>query len=342
MDATFFTSTLSETDYRIFGLTSQIISSGLGKYAAIGFSIYFTLELIKMMYMRQPMDVPNLLLALLIASALTVYSEVAKGFDMEMNDIYSSIRHTAGNVNAALASGTYGDKVKDELAAYTTDNDKMDMFDEFFTGNLSNIIYLIMSGIRKTMLLFMYAIGPVCMVFSMFPIFGIKVLKNWFFYLLNVHLWELGFIILQVIQSQIGFWRGVENNTSGMPEVFSGNGWAWACYNVTTFICFSMVPYLTGKLLIGLSQPSSFGTRAIAASAIVSRSVAGAVRSRSGGGGGGGATSVKNVMQNSAKQAEGDGGSGSGGSGGSRQSTAAKAGKMYGNVIKNFKSPPTT
>jgi hypothetical protein len=345
MDATFFSSMLSETDYRIFGLTSSIISSGLGKYAAIGFSIYFTLELIKMMYMRQPMDVPNLLLALLIASALTVYSDVAKGFDMEMNDIYSSIKKTAGNVNVALAQGTYKGTsmeadVASELSSYTTDEDKMDVFDEFFTGNLSSVIYLIMSGIRKTMLLFMYAIGPVCMVFSMFPIFGIKVLKNWFFYLLNVHLWELGFIILQIIQSQIGFWRGVENNSTGVPEIFSGNGWAYACYNVTCFICFSMVPYLTGKLLIGLSQPSSFGTRAIGAAAMVSRSVGGAIRSRagSGGGGGGAVNTVKNVMQNSAKAADGDGGGGSGGS----TSMASKAGKMYGNVVKNFKSPPVS
>lgn len=349
MDTSFFTSALSETDYRIFDLTSKIISSGFAGYVAIGFSIYFTMELIKMMYLRQPMDLGNILIALLIASAFLVYVDLAKLFDQELNAVYSSIRKVAGNTNVALAQGTYKgtsleQDVTSELSAYTTDEEKMDVFDEFFTGSLSSVIYTIMMGIRKTLLMFMYAIGPVCMALSMFPIFGVKVLKNWFFYLLNIHLWELGFIILQVIQSQIGFWRSVDNNSTGMPEMFSGNGWAWACYNVTNFICFGMVPYLTGKLLIGLSQPSSFAGRAMASTAIVSagirRRVAGGMSSGGGsrgdsasGGGGTVTSTIKNSM-------EAAGGNSSSSGGGGKESMYAKAGKMYGNVTKNFKTPP--
>lgn len=340
METSFFTSVLSETDYRIFNITSLIISNGLAKYAIIGFTIYFSIELIKMMYMRQPMDVPGLFMAFLILTCLSAYVDVAKGFDMEMNDIYSGIRKIAGETNVALAKGTYGDQVSEELSAYKSDNEKMEIFDEFFTGNLSSIIHLIMMGIRKTMLLFLYAIGPVCMVMSMFPIFGIKVLKNWFFYLLSVHLWELGFIILQIIQSQIGFWRGVDNNSTGVPELFSGNGWAWACYNVTCFICFGMVPYLTSKMMIGLSQPSSFGTRVIGAAAMMGRSAMGkySQRQREQAGSGAGLT---NAVKGAASSAGGAIKSAMGVKEGG-ESVATKAGKMYGNVTKNFKSPPVT
>ena len=359
MDISFWSSELNSVDLSIATMTAAEVISVIRPYAAAGFGIYFTLELIKMMYMRQPMDLGNLLIAFIVFISMAEYTTIIKEFDQDLSAIYKNLSVRGGNDNVALANAidgfvptsnavnvntsgmsapTYanGGNMANQSVAPDTNVEidaKMNIFDELLTGNISVILGTIMQGFRKTMLIFLYAIGPFCMALAMFPIFGIKVLKNWFFYTLNVHMWQLGFVILQLIQAKIGFWREIYGSSIN-------NELAMASANILNCVCFAMVPYLTAKMLIGLSQASSFSSRATGAVAAAGGYIMGSKK------GGGKSDDSKGSLLSKSISAfkEGATGSSGGGSGTSgkfaqaaRTAAFGGAGKLYANATKGFK-----
>jgi hypothetical protein len=174
------------------------------------------------------------------------------------------------------------------------------------------IIYIV----RSLILVFLYAVGPIAILASMFPGFE-ENLKHWLKYYIMVGFWTVTLAILDLILYQYLDYCEKNSTIDGLTTV-----------NIGIALMYLIVPYLTSRYIGG--QGSQFISKmvqmATVATAMTSKVGKGAGQALNFSGGSGGGNSVSS-MQKARETLSG---------GSNSNSMASSAGRAYGRIKNNI------
>ncbi len=207
--------------------TAEVIVKQFTAYGTYILSIVFTIEIARSSLLNERIDAMKLVRTFLVLLVFINYNETIGRLNELMVGIFS-------NLPQATAKGLVENTPPEDfslLSLFTVNYLSSNIF-----ISLAFTVQCVVLLIRKILVLFLYAAGPIAFLASMIPSFGDGVLKNWFRNYVSVQCWALTLFVLNTL-----FLFFAQNTQSG-------NDSSTAIYIGFT-IMFLITPSLTNKYL---------------------------------------------------------------------------------------------